>query len=231
MTERRASSQYPRPRAQLTRIGIRGPVIDPRAVRASPDRQLPPRPCRQPGDQGVVASGGQHVRTVVPPQPHPQVLDLPVGPISDNPLEGHPRGHCPLEHRHSTSRVLVRAAPPGTVRVGEVDGQAGLDGELGVRGQFFPRSQVKDRRGGSGSDAIVEVRASFIATAPWPASAGPFFVRGMVPESASRGRCTSMVNRVERSTRCRSPSAADRCAGRLPSDLAPRGPRLRPVVR
>jgi hypothetical protein len=33
--------------------------------------------------------------------------------------------------------VLVRATLPRGMRVGEVDGQPGLDGELGVRGQFL----------------------------------------------------------------------------------------------
>lgn len=42
--------------------------------------------------------------------------------------------------------VLVRAALPRTVRVGEVDRHAGGDLEVGVRGQPLPRSQVSDRR-------------------------------------------------------------------------------------
>ena len=42
--------------------------------------------------------------------------------------------------------------------------------------------------------------ASRTASAPWPASAGPFFTRGC-PKSVMRGRCNSIVNRVVRSTR------------------------------
>ena len=59
--------------------------------------------------------------------------------------------------------VLVGAALPGAVRVGEVDGDAGLDLELGVlRTSSLPRSQVNDRRSCSGSVVIVAASASFI---------------------------------------------------------------------
>ena len=59
--------------------------------------------------------------------------------------------------------VLVRAALPGAVRVGEVDRDAGLDLELGVlRTSSLPRSQVSDRRSCSGSVVIVAASAFFI---------------------------------------------------------------------
>ena len=47
---------------------------------------------------------------------------------------------------------------------------------------------------------MVEAIASLTASAPWPASGGPFL--GLwLPWSSMRGRCSSMVNRVVRSTR------------------------------
>src|SRR5216683_1529786 len=48
---------------------------------------------------------------------------------------------------------------------------------------------------------IAEAIASRTASAPWPASAGPFLTRGLVPWPSIGGRCSSIVNRVERSTR------------------------------
>ena len=47
---------------------------------------------------------------------------------------------------------------------------------------------------------MVRVIASRTASAPWPASAGPFFIRGTSPWPARRGRCSSIVKRVVRST-------------------------------
>src|SRR3546814_16911629 len=47
---------------------------------------------------------------------------------------------------------------------------------------------------------IVHVIASRTASAPWLPSAGPFFMRGESPCPASRGRCSSIVKRVVRST-------------------------------
>ena len=47
---------------------------------------------------------------------------------------------------------------------------------------------------------MVRVIASRTASAPWPASAGPFFARGASPWPARRGRCSSIVKRVVRST-------------------------------
>ena len=43
-----------------------------------------------------------------------------------------------------------------------------------------PWSQVSDRRSCSGSVVIVAAIASRTASAPWPASAGPFLTRGCV---------------------------------------------------
>src|SRR5215203_3926603 len=48
---------------------------------------------------------------------------------------------------------------------------------------------------------MLRVIASRTASAPCPASAGPFFVRGASPCPASRGRCRSIVKRVVRSTK------------------------------
>ena len=64
-----------------------------------------------------------------------------------------------------------------------------------------PWSQVSDRRSCSGSVVIVAAIASRTASAPWPASAGPFLTRGAVSSPSMRGRCSSIVNRVVRSTR------------------------------
>lgn len=41
---------------------------------------------------------------------------------------------------------------------------------------------------------MVLASAFFVEMAPWPTSAGPFFVRGVVPYPSSRGRWTSIVN-------------------------------------
>ena len=63
-----------------------------------------------------------------------------------------------------------------------------------------PWSQVSDRRSCPGSVVIVAAIASRTASAPCPASAGPFLARGP-PWPSMGGRCSSMVNRVVRSTR------------------------------
>src|SRR4051794_38884002 len=47
---------------------------------------------------------------------------------------------------------------------------------------------------------MLRVIASRTASAPCPASAGPFFVRGASPCPARRGRCSSIAKRVVRST-------------------------------
>ena len=59
-----------------------------------------------------------------------------------------------------------------------------------------PWSQVSDRRSCSGSVVIEEAIASRTASAPCPASAGPFLTRGWSPWPSMRGRCSSIVNRV-----------------------------------
>ena len=64
-----------------------------------------------------------------------------------------------------------------------------------------PWSQVSDRRSCSGRVVIVAAIASRTASAPCPASAGPFLTRGLLPWPSIGGRCSSMVNRVVRSTR------------------------------
>ena len=96
--------------------------------------------------------------------------------------------------------VLVGAALPGAVRVTEVDRQADVDPQLGVLASSAPWSQVRDRRSWSGKVVIEAAIASRTASAPWPASAGPFLIRGW-PCPVMRGRCNSMVKRVVHSTR------------------------------
>ena len=64
-----------------------------------------------------------------------------------------------------------------------------------------PWSQVNDRRSCSGRVVIVRVMASRTAPAPCPASAGPFLTRAPGPWPSMGGRCSSIVNRVVRSTR------------------------------
>ena len=63
-------------------------------------------------------------------------------------------------------RVLVRAALPGAVRVGEEHRDPGLDGERGVRRSSLPRSQVSDRVSWAGSVDIEVDSALAIVTAP-----------------------------------------------------------------
>jgi IS30 family transposase len=48
---------------------------------------------------------------------------------------------------------------------------------------------------------IADAIASRTASAPWPASGGPLWALGSSPWPSMRGRCSSMVNRVVRSTR------------------------------
>ena len=57
----------------------------------------------------------------------------------------------------------------------------------------LPRSQVKERRSCSGRWVIDFARASFMVNAPYPASAGPFFVGRICPYPAWRGRWTSIA--------------------------------------
>ena len=47
---------------------------------------------------------------------------------------------------------------------------------------------------------MVPAMLSRTASAPCPANAGPFFMRTPAPCSTIRGKCSSMVNRVVRST-------------------------------
>ena len=62
--------------------------------------------------------------------------------------------------------VLIRAAPPRAVRVGEETRGAGLDLELGVRGQLPAVIHVSDRGMSWGEVLMVEVSAFFIVIAP-----------------------------------------------------------------
>jgi hypothetical protein len=55
----------------------------------------------------------------------------------------------------------------------------------------------------------VRVMASHTAPAPCPASGGPFFTRAAWPWPVMRGRCSSRVKRVVRSTRVRSRNCQD----------------------
>ena len=108
-----------------------------------------------------------------------------------------------------------------------------------------PWSQVNERRSCSGKVAISRAIASRTASAPCPASAGPFFSRGPSPWPGIGGRCSNMVSRVARSTgapmaerfrpRIRSPfqcpilqpaAARGRVAPQLPRDGRRRPPQL-----
>src|SRR5206468_12165552 len=75
-------------------------------------------------------------------------------------------------------RVLVRAALPGAVRVAEVDLKSGVDPQLRVLGHL--RSLVPGQRAAQllGRVVIAVAIASLTASAPWPATAGPFFTLG-----------------------------------------------------
>src|SRR3954468_24515399 len=97
--------------------------------------------------------------------------------------------------------VLVRAALPGAVGIAEVDAKPSVDPEVCVLRHLRPLTPVSDRRNGSGRVVIVRVIASRTASAPWPASAGPFLARVPGPWPAMRGRWSRIVNRVVRSTR------------------------------
>src|SRR5512143_4328511 len=97
--------------------------------------------------------------------------------------------------------VFVRAALLGAVRVAEVDGQPGVDAEPACWAISAPWSQANDLRSWSGKLVIVVAMASRTASAPWPANGGPLLARGWVPWPGMGGRCSSRVNRVERSTK------------------------------
>src|SRR5699024_8254329 len=64
----------------------------------------------------------------------------------------------------------------------------------------LPRSHVIVFRNCCGRHVIDFVNAVAIAWAPYPASAGPFLIRGCCPYPSSLGRCTSSVERDLRST-------------------------------
>ena len=64
-----------------------------------------------------------------------------------------------------------------------------------------PWSRVSERRSWAGKVMIVAAIASRTASAPCPASAGPFLARGMLPWPFIGGRCSSIVNRVVRPAR------------------------------
>ncbi len=96
--------------------------------------------------------------------------------------------------------VLVRAALPRAVRVAEVNLDARIDLETLVLSHFGSRSQVSERRNSSGRVMMVRAIASRTASAPCPESAGPPLARGPSPCPANRGRCSSIVKRVVRST-------------------------------
>ena len=99
-----------------------------------------------------------------------------------------------------TIGVLVGASLPRAVWVAEVDRQSCLDSQLDVLrhlGALVPRqgsAQVRRQRDDRGSDRVSH-RLRAVAS-----ERGPFFTRGC-PKSVIRGRCSSNVNRVLRSTR------------------------------
>ena len=97
--------------------------------------------------------------------------------------------------------VLVGPALPGAVRVAEVDarGRCRCAAErVGPSRRPGPRSAI-----GAAARAGVVIEAAIAsrtASAPCPVSAGPFFARGWSPWPSMRGRCSSIVKRVVRST-------------------------------
>ena len=68
------------------------------------------------------------------------------------------------------------------------------------RASSLPRSQVTDLRRCSGSGVIAAARASRTDSDPYPDRAGPFFTGGASPYPSLRGRCSSVVNLLVRST-------------------------------
>ena len=126
--------------------------------------------------------------------------------------------------------VLVGAALPGAVRVGEVDRDAGVDRELRV----LRPSPCRGPRSAIGAAAraacvIVAAIASFIAIGAVAGQRGPVLhARHRARSPSTRGRCSSIVNRVVRST---SVPIADRSqpddqvAFPVPGDGAVRRPR------
>lgn len=86
------------------------------------------------------------------------------------------------------------------MRATEVDLDPGVDAQLRVLGQLTALIQVSDRRSCSGRVPIWAVIASRTACAPCPASGGPFLTYGVVPKTSIRGRCSSIVYLLVRST-------------------------------
>ena len=132
--------------------------------------------------------------------------------------------------------VLVGSALPRTSWISKVDGDAGLDSEGGVLGQFLatvPRQRSAELLGQCGDRRCERVLHGHGAVT---AEGGPFFLGGMTPYPSSRGRWSSMVKRVVRSTSVpiadrsspmtRSPSQCPGTAGRrLPPGVRRSSPR------
>jgi len=96
--------------------------------------------------------------------------------------------------------IFVRAALPRAVRVAEIDVQARVDLQpcmLRHLRPLIPGQRPSELLRQAGDRAVMLSRT---ASAPCPASAGPFFTRASTPCSAIRGKCSSIVNRVVRST-------------------------------
>ena len=92
--------------------------------------------------------------------------------------------------------VLVGAALPGAVRVGEVDGEAGVDAQLGVLGHLGALvpgqrpAQLLGQRGDRRGDRVADRLGAV------PGERGPVLGPRSVPWPSIGGRCSSIVNRV-----------------------------------
>ena len=140
-------------------------------------------------------------------------------------------GRCPWGSTDARDRWCSRSCRAAqAVRVGEVDGDVGLDPERGVPDSSLPRSHVEDRRSCSGSVVIFDASAFFIVTAV-AGKRRPVMHARARPKPSSRGRWISIVKRVVRSTSVPIAGARARSAGRLPNDRERPGPRPRPVAR
>ena len=77
--------------------------------------------------------------------------------------------------------VLIRAALPWAVRIAEVDLKTGVDPQACVLAHLRPLIPSQRLSQLLGQGVIERVRALRTASAPCPASAGPFLARGPLP--------------------------------------------------
>ena len=112
------------------------------------------------------------------------------------------RGRCPWGSTGAAGRWCSRSCRAARGCAGRRSRSAGrcrcAAGRAGPSRRPGPRSATgAAARAAWRSCAAI---ASRTASAPCPASAGPFFTRGSSPWPSMRGRCSSIVNRVVRST-------------------------------